>query len=163
MRKRSNTLWTCVAVFCLICGTGTSVHAIDSSAFIKANQDYSEARFQDAVNGYQNVVKSGQLSANLFYNLGNAWFRLGNIGEAILNYERALALDPHHPEATANLVLVRDEDRALELRKTKLEHYIEALTSTQYAIGASIAFWCLLFAIARLVLSRRSIVLFAFV
>ena len=128
---------------------------IDNSAFIKANQDYSEGRFQDAINSYQNVVKSGQWSANLFYNLGNARFRLGNFGEAILNYERALALDPHHPEAAANLALVRDEARALELRKTKLEHYIEAFTSTEYAIAAAIAFWCLLFAVARLFFVRR--------
>ena len=57
---------------------------------------------------------AGPYSANLFYNLGNAYFRTGNFGRAILNYERALALDRHHPESEANLRVVRDEARALE-------------------------------------------------
>ena len=79
----------------------------------------------------------------------------GNFGEAILNYERALALDPHHPEAAANLALVRDEARALELKRTGLDRYIEAGTSTQYSIAASIAFWVVVFCATRLFFVRR--------
>ena len=52
----------------------------------------------------------------MFYNLGNAQYRAGDLGRAILNYERALALEPQHPEAEANLRLVRDKARALELQ-----------------------------------------------
>ena len=142
-----------VAVIALI--GARSVRADQKAAFAKANQDYSEGHFQEAVDGYQNLVSSGQWSANLFYDLGNAWFRLGNFGEAILNYERALALDPHHPEAAANLILVRDEARALELKGNGLERYIEAGTSTQYSIAASVAFWLVLFVAARLFFARR--------
>ena len=57
------------------------------------------------------------MNSALFYNLANAQYRLGNLGQAILNYERALALEPRHPEAAANLRLVRDKARALELRR----------------------------------------------
>src|SRR5204862_4635113 len=117
-------------------------HANENPIFTKANQDYSEGNFQEAVHGYQSLVKSGLWNANLFYNLGNAWFRLGDFGEAILNYERAVALDPHHPEAGANLALVRDEARALELKRTGVERYVDAGTSAEYSIAASIAFWC---------------------
>jgi len=57
------------------------------------------------------------MERNLFYDLGNAYFRTGDFGHAILNYERALALERHHPEATANLQIARDEAHALELQQ----------------------------------------------
>lgn len=155
MKQATNLFCVSVAVLALGCVTAGSARADQNPTFARANQDYSGARFQEAVDGYQDLVNSGQWSANLFYDLGNAWFRLGNFGEAILGYERALALDPHHPEAAANLALVRDEARALELKRNKLERYIEAGTSTQYSIAASVAFWFALFGAARLFFIRR--------
>lgn len=143
------------AMIALLCVAAGSVRAEEDPAFAKANQAYSEGRFQEAADGYQSLVQAGRYSANLFYDLGNAQFRLGNFGEAILSYERALALEPRHPESEANLQLARDEARALELRKTPVEKYIDAGTSTQYAIAASIAFWFALFVTARLVFARR--------
>jgi tetratricopeptide (TPR) repeat protein len=155
MKQSASLCWVVVAVIALGCATAGSARAEENPAFAKANQDFSAGHFQEAVDGYQNLVSAGQRSANLFYNLGNAWFRLGNFGEAILNYERALALDPHHPEAAANLALVRDEARALELKRTGLDRYIEAGTSTQYSIAAAIAFWCAVFGATRLFFVRR--------
>jgi tetratricopeptide (TPR) repeat protein len=155
MKQGINLFWVSIAVVALGGATADAARADQNPAFSKANQDYSEGRFHEAVDGYQNLVHSGQWSANLFYDLGNAWFRLGNFGEAILSYERALVLDPHHPEAAANLALVRDEARALELKRNKLDRYIEAGMSTQYSIAASVAFWCALFGAARLFFLRR--------
>ena len=155
MKQGTYLFWVGVAAISLGCATIRTARGDQNPAFAKANQDYSEGHSQEAVDGYRNVVSSGQWSANLFYDLGNAWFRLGNFGEAILNYERALALDPHHPEAAANLVLVRDEARALELKRSGLDRYLETATSTQYCIAASIAFWFALFAAARLFFLRR--------
>ena len=155
MKQSGYLCWAIVAVIAFGCATARSARADQNPAFAKANQDYSEGHFQQAADGYQNLVNTGERSANLFYNLGNAWFRLRNFGEAILNYERALALDPHHPEAAANLRLVRDEARALELKRGGLDRYIEAGTSTQYSITASIAFWFIVFCAARLFFARR--------
>jgi tetratricopeptide (TPR) repeat protein len=152
MKQSAYLFWIALAVIAFGCATA---RADQNPAFAKANQDYSAGHFQEAVNGYQNLVSAGQRNANLFYNLGNAWFRLRNFGAAILNYERALALDPHHPEAAANLLLVRDEARALELKRGGLDRYIEAGTSTQYSITASIAFWFVVFCAARLFFARR--------
>jgi tetratricopeptide (TPR) repeat protein len=132
-----------------------SLSAADESAFAKANQAYNEGRFEEAAEGYENLVRSGNWSANLFYDLGNARFRLGDFGKAILNYERALALDPHHPEADANLRLARDEARALELRKDWIERYANMATVKQYSIAAAVGFWFALFLVAHLLLSRR--------
>jgi tetratricopeptide (TPR) repeat protein len=155
MKLRTRFLLLAMIASAFICTSVASVRGDQDPAFSKANQDFSEAHFREAVDGYQALVQSGQLSATLFYDLGNAWFRLGDFGQAILNYERALALDPHHPEAEANLRLARDEARALELKKNVIERYVGAGTPTQYSIAASVAFWLALFLVARLIFLRR--------
>ncbi|MDQ6808744.1 MAG: tetratricopeptide repeat protein [Verrucomicrobiota bacterium] len=116
------------------------------SIFKKANADFAAGHFREAVDGYEQLVGSGRWSANLFYDLGNAYFRAGNSGKAILNYERALALDPKQPEATANLRVVRDEARALEMRRSETDRYIAFATSTQWTIAAAVGFWIAAFA-----------------
>jgi tetratricopeptide (TPR) repeat protein len=142
-------------IVALLCAGAASVQAAEDSTFATANQAYSDGHFQQAVDGYQSLVNSGRWSANLFYDLGNAWFRLGDFGKAILNYERALALDPRHPEAMANLRIARDEARALELRKDWIERYAAMGTPTHYSIVAAVALWSVLFAVTWLFFSRR--------
>jgi tetratricopeptide (TPR) repeat protein len=155
MKRTTYPWWAGLAAIALGCATVSPARADSDSAFAQANQQYSEGHFQEAIKSYESLAASGQGSANLFYDLGNAWFRVGDFGQAILNYERALALDPHHPEAAANLPLVRDEARALELKRNALERYIETGTPAQYSIAASIAFWFALLLAARLFFSRR--------
>jgi tetratricopeptide (TPR) repeat protein len=123
--------------------------------FAKANQEYAQGHFKQAIDGYEAFVHSGQWSANLFYDLGNAYFRTKDFGRAILNYERALALDRHHPEATANLQIARDEARALEMDPSWPERYLRFASINQYSVTAAIAFWVGAFCIVRLVLGRR--------
>src|SRR4051812_8430889 len=138
-------------------GTSSPVRAAENPVFAQANQAFDQGRYQEAVDGYQELVRSGQWNAGLFYNLGNAWFRLGDFGHAILNYERALALEPRHPEAQANLRLAQDEARALELGKTWVERYCDFATTTQYVITGATAFWTALFTMTYLFfLTRRS-------
>src|SRR3981081_3475524 len=134
MKKR---LW--LLIIAGVCLLAEAVTAADESAFAKANQAYAEARLQEAAESYESLVQSGHWNATLFYDLGNAYYRLGSFGKAILNYERALALDPRHPEADANLRLARDEARALELRKDWIERYASVATVKQYTIAASVA------------------------
>src|SRR5206468_10506935 len=92
---------------------------------------------------------------NLFYDLGNAYFRTRDFGRAILNYERALTLDQHHPEATANLRIARDESRGLELQPTRLERYLQFASINQYSIAAAVALWLGTFGIVALIFARR--------
>ena len=154
MKKRLIS-WIGLGLLATFCIGADSVRAETDPAFARANQAYSEGRFQEAVEGYQSLVQSGRWSANLFYDLGNAWFRAGDFGQAILNYERTLALDPRHPEAEANLQLARDEARALELRKNWIERYLEAGTTTQYSVAAALSLWFAFFLATRLLFSRR--------
>src|SRR5580704_484089 len=93
----------------------SSTFAQTNTPFAKANEEYAAGHFQEAIDGYETLARSGKWSASLFYDLGNAYFRASDFGRAILNYERALALEPRHPEADANLRIARDEAHALEL------------------------------------------------
>ena len=139
----------------IILSFAPSVWAAEENQFEKANQDYSEGRFKEAVAGYQELVRTRHWNASVFYNLGNAQYRLGDFGRAILNYERALALEPHHPEADANLRLARDEARALELRRDWIERYASFGTVKQWSIAAATGFWAALFLIAQLAWSSK--------
>ena len=133
---------------------GSSLAQSDTD-FAKANQEYAQGHFKEAISGYETLVRAGQWSATLFYDLGNAYFRTGDFGHAILNYERALALERHHPEATANLQIARDEARALELQQSRPERYLQFASVNQYSIAAAIAFWLAVFAFVSLIFARR--------
>ena len=129
--------------------------AQSTAQFAKANQEFAGGDFKAAIADYEELGRSGQHTPNLFYNLGNAYFRQEDFGRAILNYERALALDQHHPEATANLQIARDESRALELQPTRLERYLQFASINQYSIAAVVAFWLGIFGIVALIFARR--------
>src|SRR5207253_8328090 len=140
----------------LLCAVSTSsAFAQSDSDFAKANQDYAQGNFKEAISGYKTLVGSGQWSANLFYDLGNAYFRTGDFGRAILNYERALALERHHPEAAANLQIARDEARALEMQQSRPERYLQFASVNQYSIAAAVAFWVGAFCTVALIFARR--------
>jgi tetratricopeptide (TPR) repeat protein len=140
-----------------ILGSFIAASAFAQADFDRANQEYAQGHFKEAISGYEALVRSGQWSANLFYDLGNAYFRTGDFGRAILNYERALALERHHPEATANLQIARDEARALELQQGWPERHLQFASVNQYSIAAAIAFWLAIFTVVTLVFaSRRS-------
>src|SRR5256885_7949084 len=140
-------------LFCA--GSASSAIAQSEAEFAKANQDFAQGHFKEAITGYEALVHEDQWNANLFYDLGNAYFRTRDFGRAILNYERALALDNHHPEATANLQIARDESRALELQPTRLERYLQFASINQYSIAAAIAFWLGFFGIVALIFALR--------
>jgi tetratricopeptide (TPR) repeat protein len=141
--------------FALVAVWAGSSFAQSDADFSKANQEYAQGHFKEAISGYEALVRAGQWSATLFYDLGNAYFRTGDFGHAILNYERALALERHHPEAAANLQIARDEARALELQQSRPERYLQFASINQYSIAAAIGFWLAIFTIVMLLFARR--------
>lgn len=146
---------TIVTPLILLFAAMRTLIAEPGTQFAKANQEYTAGDFKAAIADYEELLRSGEDTSNLFYNLGNAYFRQKDFGRAILNYERALALDPRHPEAQANLRLVRDEARALELAPNRWEPWLTIADSNEYAITAAIAFWIGAFAFTSFVLNKR--------
>lgn len=71
-----------------------------------ANEAYAQERWEDAVNDYTAIAEASMESAPLWCNLGSAWYKSGNLGKAILCYERALKLDPSYEDARYDLELL---------------------------------------------------------
>ena len=76
------------------------------SDFDAANNAYAEGRYEEAATIYQAMLDE-QPNATLYYNLGNARFKQGELAQAILNYERALRLEPNHKDAKYNLAFAQ--------------------------------------------------------
>ena len=72
----------------------------------KAGEAFAAGQWQNALNLYQTIEGEDLQSADLYYNIGNTYFKLGDNPHAILYYERALKLDPTHADAANNLELV---------------------------------------------------------
>ena len=83
------------------------------SLFAEGNRLYQEGDFAAAAASYGAVIEGGFESAEVYYNLGNAHFRLGETARAVLNYRRAARLDPGNDDIRANLALInqRLQDR----------------------------------------------------
>lgn len=95
-----------VALAWLATGPGTFLRAEEGGAFRQGNAFYAAGQYTKAARSYEDAVRLGNDSANLFYNLGDTYYRLGDKGRAVLNYRRALRLEPAHTEAAANLAFV---------------------------------------------------------
>lgn len=78
------------------------IYAQDSS-FTKGNEAYSAGDFETALAEYNKLVGNEKMSSDLFYNLGNTYFKLNELGEAIWAYEKALKINPDNEDALFNL------------------------------------------------------------
>lgn len=82
---------------------------VDTSAVASANRLYETNNFKEAAYIYEQLVSGGVSDSVIFYNLGNTYYRLGNLGRAILNYQRAAQLDPRDEDIQSNLILARSQ------------------------------------------------------
>lgn len=74
-----------------------------------ADNEYKKGNYQQAIKDYEELLKGGKVSADVFYNLGNAYYRTDNITRAVLNYERALMLSPGDGDIRFNLQMARSK------------------------------------------------------
>jgi tetratricopeptide (TPR) repeat protein len=88
--------------------TAAAAPAAAADTFGEANQLYTSGEFEAAATAYEALVARGIANEDLYYNLGNAYFRTGRLGPAIYNYERALRLDPGFDDARYNLAVARE-------------------------------------------------------
>ncbi len=121
---------------------------LDTNGFDNANQLYEAGKYDQAKQGYDRLVKSGPWSANLYYNRGNAEWRLGQGGEAAADYERALELEPSHPQARANLDFVRDQIGAKLPQWQWWQRALGLLDANMAAVVLSVCGWGALFSLA---------------
>ncbi len=74
----------------------------ETSAYQRANVYYEQAKYDEAIKQYNSILESGLESGNLYYNIGNCYFKKGELGKAILNYEKARRLIPLDKDLESN-------------------------------------------------------------
>lgn len=97
---RTFTILTLLWLLAALPATAASETELADSAYAK--EDYPAA-----IQLYNKIIADGQVSATAYYNLGNAYYRDGKLGRAVIAYERALRIDPANADARANLAFVR--------------------------------------------------------
>jgi len=76
------------------------------NTFSQANELYNKGSYIEAINNYKEIIKNDFHSAELYYNLGNAYYRLDSIASSVYYYEKALQLNPNDRETIDNLELI---------------------------------------------------------
>jgi tetratricopeptide (TPR) repeat protein len=129
----------------------------------QANQAYSSADYEGAVSQYESVINAGYESSALFFNLGNAYFKLNDIPSAILFYEKARKLDPTDDNIKFNLDLANSRiiDKLEPLPEFFLKTWYKSLqnifTSDRWAKTAVLSIILLLIAAALFIVSASVI------
>jgi tetratricopeptide (TPR) repeat protein len=120
--------------------------------FLDGIKDYKEDRFAEAAAAFSKVADEGIKNGKLFYDLGNAYLKNGDIGDAVLWYERALKLLPHDPDLKFNheyaVSLTRDEKGDKDIALVRILFfwkYLLSQTRIQWvAIVFNLIFWILM-------------------
>lgn len=112
------------------------------SGFESANKLYEQGKFTEAVALYQGILQTGRVSAALYFNLGNALFKSGQVGRAILNFRLAQQLAPRDPDIRANLQFARNSVSAGGSRATdRWRRWIHRLTLNEWTAVTVAALW----------------------
>lgn len=130
-----------ILILALIIGSFSYAQA-SNELFSKANDFYKNGQYTNAIQLYLNIEKSGLESDDLFFNLGNSYYKLNKVAPSIYYYEKALKLNPMHQDASNNLVFAKRMtiDIIEDLPKTFLQRFssnvIQKLTYNTWAILA---------------------------
>lgn len=117
--------------FILILFIGFLGFSQNQSLFELGNKAYNEGAYQDAVKHYQQILNNGEHSAELYYNLGNTYYKLNEIAPSIYFYEKALLLNPSDSDIKNNLVYAKNMtlDAIAILPETGLTKIYKSATS----------------------------------
>ncbi|MCE2615417.1 tetratricopeptide repeat protein [Phocaeicola oris] len=96
-----------------------------------ADSAYAKESYADAVALYEGILNTGKESADIYYNLGNSYYKMKNIAKAILNYERALLLNPGDSDIRFNLKLAQSKtvDNITPMSEVFLITWFKSLTN----------------------------------
>ena len=117
----------------------------EEKIFTEANTFYKESNFERAIGLYLSIEEQGLESDDLFFNLGNSYYKQNKVAPAIYYYEKALKLNPQHKDALVNIEFAKRMkiDVIEELPKTFIQKFsknvIQKLTFDSWAILAVLA------------------------
>ena len=104
------------------------------TGFEKGNELYRKNQFQEAVQQYELVFKTNKQSAELYFNLGNSYYKLNKVAPAIYNFEKALLLKPNDKDILNNLAFAQKMqiDEVKEVPEVGFGKVLTNLTSSRH-------------------------------
>jgi tetratricopeptide (TPR) repeat protein len=141
----STTLWSRCLTFAL--GLLLQIQALPAraelspSAFDSANKLYEQGKFADAASAYEKLLQTGQASASLYFNLGNAFFKARQIGRALAAYHQAEQFAPRDPDVRANLQFARNQIQGPTLTPDLWHRWLGKLSLNEWTGLAVVALW----------------------
>ncbi|MGB0891860.1 MAG: tetratricopeptide repeat protein [Flavobacteriaceae bacterium] len=123
----------------LIISSSVTAQNVDS-LFVSANNLYKNGKFEEAINQYKKIESKGLVSTELYYNLGNSYYKLNKVGPSIYYFEKALKTDPLNEDVINNMVFAKRLalDNIEELPQTVLQkfnkNYLQKLSYNKWAI-----------------------------
>lgn len=140
-RRLALAVWLCgVALGPAIAAAGAAT-ADALAQFEAANRLYEQGRFAEAARGYEAILKGGSFSPAVYFNLGNARFKAGELGRAVVAYRRAMQLSPRDPDVLANLRFAREQVHGPKWQPARPEQWLERLSLDEWTLLAAGAFW----------------------
>jgi tetratricopeptide (TPR) repeat protein len=134
--------FVCLASLLLLVLSKLQICAAEQSYFEQANRLYEQGKYSEAVSLYESMLKAGRYSVGVLFNLGNSYFKMGDLGRAIYNYRRAATLAPRDPDIQANLRFARDHVSGSASVQPKVwERAVDYFTENELSSGAAIFFW----------------------
>ena len=115
--------------------------AQNSLLFEQGKERYKEEKYQEAIDSWMKILENGEHSANLYFNLGNAHYKLNNVGPSIYYYEKAAQLSPLDRDIKTNLAFAENSriDAIEPLPKTIFSKWYTTI-ATQFTFDG----WALL-------------------
>ena len=148
--------------FILLLSLGAFASEPGSALLDNATSAYAKGDFQKAANLYSDILKMGYDAPEIYYNLGNCYFKLDQIGMSILNYERAKKISARDEDLNFNLKLAsqRTLDKVEPLPQLFLEEWWEGLikmhSEKTWGIRSIISFLVFLFFLGVFITSNKA-------
>jgi tetratricopeptide (TPR) repeat protein len=145
-------LWRFGICWLAILCAGRIFAADVSSDFSAANELYAKGKFAEAAAAYENILQTSGQTSSLLFNCGNAEFKAGHLGKAIVAYRQAELLAPRDAELRANLAFVRTQVQGATVRESRWQNWVGSLTLNEGAVLTAVFFWTMfaLFAVRQI-------------
>jgi len=108
------------------------------SIFVSANNLYHQGEYQQALDGYTTLLSNGIQHSALYFNIGNSYYKLGEIGKAILFYKRAKKLDAWDQDIEFNLSFARS-NRIDQLKELSRPKFVELILRPIYKVSPNLS------------------------
>jgi tetratricopeptide (TPR) repeat protein len=135
--------WHLPAIVLLLLLAALPLRAVEfAAAFEQANKLYEEGKYAAAVDAYNQLLETGSASEALYFNRGNALFKLGQVGRAIASYRLAEKISPRDPDLRANLQFARTQARGgSPYRREFWQRWLGTLTLNEWTFLTAGATW----------------------